>query len=193
MLLGFFCSQWALYFYVAWMPVYLQQGRHLSENEMKTVTSFLFLFGMAGAILSGILNDFLVRKKGLNFGRRFVGFMAMSVAGLCLSIVASTSNNSLLVICLPLSYFFYSFFAITAFSTCVDVGGAKAGTMAGIMNFAGQTGAFFLSISFGKIVDAVHNYNTPVMLIAVVVAIGSIAWLGINPSRKIELLLTKTG
>lgn len=186
MLLGFFCSQWVLYFFVAWMPVYLQQGRHLSENDMKAATSYLFVFGMAGALLSGILNDWLVRRKGLKFGRRIIGMTALSMAGLFMATAALTSGNTILITCLLLSHFFYSFFPITAFSTCVDIGGSKAGTMAGIMNFSGQAGAFSLSIVFGKIADAVHNYNTPVLLIAFVLVIGSIAWLGINPSRRIE-------
>jgi MFS transporter, ACS family, glucarate transporter len=192
MLVGFFCSQWVLYFFVAWMPVYLQQGKHLSENGMKSATSYLFLFGIAGAMLSGILNDFLVRKKGLRFGRRFVGAMALSISGLFLATTALASGNTILVICLLLSHFFYSFFPITAFSTCVDIGGSRAGTMAGIMNFAGQTGAFSLSILFGKIADTAHNYNTPVMVIAFVLLIGSMAWLGINPSKKIEQLKMNT-
>ncbi|HEY4936773.1 MAG TPA: MFS transporter, partial [Puia sp.] len=80
MLAGFFCSQWGLYFFVAWMPVYLQQGRHLTENNMKLATSYLFVLGMVGALLSGILNDWLVKRKGLAFGRRFVGMMGLGMA-----------------------------------------------------------------------------------------------------------------
>jgi MFS transporter, ACS family, glucarate transporter len=187
-LVGFFCSQWVLYFFVAWMPIYLQQGRHLTENYMKLATSYLFVFGMAAAFLSGILNDWLVKKKGLAFGRRFVGVMALAMAGLFLIATATTASNSIAVPCLWLCHFSYSFFPITAFSTCVDIGGGKAGTMAGIMNCAGQTGAFFLSVVFGKIADVAHNYNTPVLLIAGILIMGSIAWLCIDPTKKIEYL-----
>jgi cyanate permease len=81
--------------------------------------------------------------------------------------------------------FSYSFFAITAFSTCVDIGGSKAGTITGIMNCAGQTGALFLSLVFGKIADVVHNYNTPVLLIAGILLLGSFCWLGVDPTEKI--------
>jgi fucose permease len=155
---------------------------------MKLATSYLFVFGIAGALLSGILNDWLVKKKGLAFGRRFVGGIALAIAGLFLIVTATTSNNSIAVTCLWICHFSYSFFAITAFSTCVDIGGSKAGTMAGIMNCAGQTGAFFLSVVFGKIADVAHNYNTPVLLIAGILIMGSIAWQGIDPTRKIEFL-----
>ena len=187
-LIGFFCSQWGLYFFVAWMPVYLQQGRHLTETHMKQVTSFLFVLAIGGAFFSGILSDWLVKKKGLIFGRRFVGMLGMGMAGLFLIATAISASNFIAVTCLLICGFFYSFYSLTAFSTCVDIGGAKAGTMVGIMNFCGQTGAFFLSVVFGKIADAVHNYNTPVLLIAGILILGSIVWLGIDPENKIENL-----
>jgi nitrate/nitrite transporter NarK len=76
------------------------------------------------------------------------------------------------------------------FSTCVDVGGCRAGTVAGSMNFAGQTGAFFLAVVFGKIADMPHNYNTPVLLIAAILILESIAWLGIDPTKRVDELVS---
>jgi len=155
---------------------------------MKQVTSFLFVLAIGGAFFSGILSDWLVKKKGLIFGRRFVGMFGMGMSGLFLIVTAVSASNFIAVTCLLICGFCYSFYSLTAFSTCVDIGGAKAGTMVGIMNFFGQTGAFFLSIVFGKIADAVHNYNTPVLLIAGILIMGSIVWLGIDPENKIENL-----
>jgi MFS transporter, ACS family, glucarate transporter len=185
MLIGFFCSQWALYFFISWMPIYLQQGRHFTENQMKLTSSYLFVFGMAGAFLSGLSSDWLVKKRGLTFGRRFAGVLGLGIGGLFLLTTAITSNNYLAVTGLWGCYFCYSFFPIVAFSTCVDIGGSRAGTMAGLMNFAGQSGSFFLSVIFGKIADAAHSYNTPVLLIAVMLIAGSVFWMGIDPTKKI--------
>ena len=92
---------------------------------MKLATSYSFVFGMAGALLSGILNDWLVKKKGLAFGRRCIGAIALGLSGLLLAVTATTPSNSMAVAFLLGCYFFYSFFAITAFSTCVDIGGSK--------------------------------------------------------------------
>jgi MFS family permease len=155
---------------------------------MKQITSFLFVLAIGGAFFSGILSDWLVKKKGLAFGRRFVGTLGMGLAGLFLIVTATSASNIIAVTSLLICGFCYSFFAITAFSTCVDIGGAKAGTMTGIMNFCGQIGAFFLSIVFGKIADAVNNYNTPVLLIAGILISGSLVWLCIDPTNKIENL-----
>jgi len=186
MFLGFFCSQWALYFYVAWMSVYLQQGRHFSESAMKTITMLTFGMGMVGALAIGWTGDYLVRKRGLVFGRRFLGTLALGVSSICFTISALAVSNTVTAISLMIGEFFTAGMGIIAFSVCVDIGGRYTGTVAGMMNFAGQTGAFFLSISFGKIVDHFHNFNTPLLLISGVLLLGSICWQFIQPNRKLE-------
>jgi sugar phosphate permease len=185
--IAFFTSQWALYFIVAWMPIYLQQGRHLSENHMKLATSYLFIIGIAGGFLGGLFSDWLVKRKGLRFGRRFMGVFSLGMIGFCFLITATVSNNSIAVFALITSYFFLMFFGITAFSTCVDIGGEKAGTVAGMMNFIGQIGAFFLAIVFGKLVDVMHNYNRPLFLIAGLLFIGALRWAAVDATKKIEV------
>jgi sugar phosphate permease len=60
----FFLFQWAQYFFVAWMPVYLQEGKHFSEAGMKIITSYFFIVGIAAVILTGFVSDFLVKRKG---------------------------------------------------------------------------------------------------------------------------------
>ena len=136
-----FCSQWAQYFFIAWMPVYLQEGKHFSENGMKTVTSYFFIIGIAGVLSAGFLIDFLVKRKGLRFGRRFFGMIPLSLLALSFLIIALTENDVVVVVCLYLAQLFYSFNPLVSFSTCVDIGGDRVGTIAGIMNFCGQIGA----------------------------------------------------
>ena len=181
----FFCSQWAQYFFVAWMPVYLQEGKHFSEGDMKLVTSYFFVVGMAGVLMTGFLSDLLVRKKGLKFGRRFLGILPMSMLALALVVVALSSNNIIVIVALYFGQLLYSFIPVVSFSTCVDVGGHRAGTIAGTMNFFGQIGAFFLAITFGKFADAMHSFIFPMFLIAGVLLAGSVFWLFVDPTKEL--------
>jgi MFS transporter, ACS family, glucarate transporter len=182
---AFFCSQWGQYFFIAWMPVYLQEGRHFSENDMKMSISYFFIIGIAGVLSAGFLSDWLVKLKGLRFGRRFLGTLALSMLTLSFLIAAVTSNNTVVVISLFIGQLFYSFIPIVFFSTCVDIGGDRVGTVAGIMNFFGQTGAFFLAIVFGRIVDITHSFNAPLFVVAGVLFAGSVFWLFVDASRPI--------
>jgi ACS family glucarate transporter-like MFS transporter len=179
-----FCSQWAQYFFIAWMPVYLQEGRHFSENDMKTITSYFFVVGVGGVLSAGFLSDWLVKKRGLRFGRKFLGAIALGLLALAFLLAAQTSNNMVVVLCLYVGQLAYSFVPIVSFSTCVDIGGNYVGTVAGIMNFFGQVGAFFLAIAFGKIVDLTDSFNAPLFIIAGVLLTGSLLWLLVDPSKK---------
>ena len=185
LVITFFCSQWAQYFFIAWMPVYLQQGKHFSEEAMKTITSYFFIVGIAGVLSAGILSDWLVKRKGLKFGRRFLGVSSMGMMAAMFLIVAATSNNTIVIVSLYIGQLFYSFIPIVSFSTCVDISHDRAGTVAGIMNFFGQIGAFFLAISFGKIVDVSNSFNIPMFVIAGVLFTGTLFWLLVDPTKQV--------
>ena len=180
-----FCSQWAQYFFIAWMPVYLQEGRHFSEYNMKIITSYFFIIGIAGVLIAGFLSDWLVKRKGVRFGRRFLGMGSLSLLALTFLITASTSNNTIVVISLYMGQLFYSFNPLVSFSTCVDIGGNRVGTVAGIINFFGQTGAFFLAIVFGKIADITDSFSIPLLVVAAVLFVGSMLWFFVDASKPI--------
>ncbi len=183
---AFFCSQWAFYFYIAWMPVYLQEGRHFSENEMKVITSSLFFIGIVGALSTGFISDWLVKKKGLKYGRRFIGVLVMAMMGLLLFATAMVPDNKIAVVCLMISYLFMPANGINGFATCIDIGKNNAGTVAGIMNFSGQVGAFFLAVVFGKIADLTHSYNAPLIVISGVLLAGCSFWFAVDPTKEVD-------
>jgi sugar phosphate permease len=182
---AFFCSQWGNYFFIAWMPVYLQEGKHFSENEMKMTTFYLFITGIVVALSTGVVGDWLVKKRGLRFGRRFFGIFAQG--GMCISLLvtAIASDSMVVTVSLIVGHLFFAANGIVSFSTCVDIGGDNAGTVAGIMNFFGQTGAFFLAISFGKLADLTHSFTVPLYVLAVVLFIGSLLWLLVDPTKPL--------
>jgi sugar phosphate permease len=152
---------------------------------MKIITTYFFIIGIAGVLLAGFLSDWLVKRKGLRFGRRFLGVLPLSLLALSFLVAALTSNNTVVVISLYFGQLFYSFYPIVSFSTCVDIGGDRVGTVAGIKNFFGQTGAFFLAIAFGKIADTTHSFNIPLFIVAGVLFVGSMLWFFVDASRPI--------
>jgi sugar phosphate permease len=185
LVLSFFCSQWVMYFFIAWMPIYLQQGRHFSETNMKFITSLIFVPAIATSLAAGVLSDRLVKKKGLKFGRRSIGMLSLGINSILFLIEATTLSNTILVVCLIAGFACQLILGIAAFGVCIDVGGNHAGTVAGVMNCVGQLGAFSLAIVFGKIVDATHSFNAPLFVISGLLFIGSLLWLLIDPTKKL--------
>lgn len=186
LMMMYFCCQWANYFFVAWMPVYLQEGRHFSENAMKIITFTLFLAGFLGLLLGGFCSDWLVRKKGLKFGRRFMGMTGLGLCGVFILIAGLSPINNLTAACLILSNAFFSFGVMSSYAVCADIGRNNAGTVTGAMNFCGQMGAFFLAIIFAKVINLTGSYNAPLIVVFIVELTGCLLWLAINPTKPLK-------
>ncbi len=186
LMLMYFCCQWANYFFVAWMPVYLQEGRHFTEDEMKVITFILFVVGIAGFLAGGYAGDKLAKARGLKFGRRFVGLTGLGFCGILILFAAIVNHPIIASICLVGANGFFSFGVMVSYAVCMDIGRNNAGTVTGAMNFFGQMGAFTLSLVFGKLVDAMHNFTFPLMLVGGVMIVGALLWLGIDPNKQLE-------
>jgi ACS family glucarate transporter-like MFS transporter len=187
LLLMYFCCQWGNYFFTGWLSIYLQEGRHFSENQMKNISSILFVFGITGTLCGGWVGDWMVKKKGLRFGRRFTGMLGLGGCGLLLFICAFTADNNLVIYLLFGAELCWAFSVMSSYAVCVDIGRNQAGTVAGMMNFFGQMGAFFLAVIFGKIVDATHSFVAPLFILAAVLMLGCLLWLAIDPLKRLSL------
>jgi ACS family glucarate transporter-like MFS transporter len=185
LLLMYFCCQWANYFFIAWMPVYLQEGRHFSEQQTKPIIFTLFITGIIGLLTAGFAGDWLLKKKGLRSGRRLVGMLGLGMCGVCIFLSALPVSNNAAAFCLIAANGFFSFGVMVSYAVCADIGRNNSGTVTGAMNFFGQMGAFFLAIIFGKTADLTHNFNYPLFVVAFVMLAGCLLWLGIDPEKQL--------
>lgn len=188
LMLMYFCCQWANYFFIAWMPVYLQEGRGFSENSMKVITSGLFIVGISGFLAGGAAGDRFLKRKGLKTGRRLTGMLGLGACGFLLLMAAISSSNAITVFCLTCANFSFSFGVMVSYAVCADIGRNNAGTVTGAMNFFGQMGAFSLALIFGKIVQVTHHFDYPLYLLAIVLFAGCLLWLAIDPENPIPSL-----
>jgi MFS transporter, ACS family, glucarate transporter len=183
--LSYFCIQWANYFFAAWMPNYLQEGKHFSEKQMGTTMTFVYISGFLGAFLFGIFSDWLIKLKGNTFTRRTTALVPFMLMALAIFVSARATNHGLVTFSFATADFMLVVIVLTCFSVCVDIGGDRVSTITGVMNFVGQTGSFIMSIVFGKIVDQTHNFETPQFLMVAILLVGGICWIWIDSSRKI--------
>ena len=185
LMLMYFCCQWANYFFVAWMPVYLQEGCGFSENAMKKITSVLFIAGISGFLVGGAAGDWFLKKTGLKMGRRLTGMIGLGACGLLLLVAALSPDKNVTASCLIGANFSFSFGVMVSYAVCADIGRNNAGTVTGAMNFFGQMGAFSLALVFGKMVQTTHHFDYPLYLLSVVLFAGCLLWLAIDPEKAI--------
>ena len=173
------------YFYMSWMPKYLEKGRHIPKADLGWMISLPFVLGMGGCLLGGFASDYLVKKRGLTFGRRYVGMFGLCMAGVCMIVGSFISDIHIAIIFLGLGLAFKDFTLPVSWAVATDIGGKHAGTIAGTMGLAGQLGSAIMASAFGYILTATGSYELPVRIIGVLVFVGGLLWLKIDASKPV--------
>lgn len=177
---------YASYFFTNWSATYFQEGRGLSEDDTKKFISLSYFLGAIGCLIGGTLSDYLVKKRGLRFGRRIIGVCGLGLSAILFLLAGLTTDNQLAGYILALCVLSKDLALPVAFATCVDIGKQNAGTVTGSMNFAGQLGGFFITIIFGIMVEQTKNFEMPLFLIAGCLIVSALLWLKIDPEKSLE-------
>jgi ACS family glucarate transporter-like MFS transporter len=179
------CLLYGAYFYMSWMPKYLRNGRGIAEADLGWMTSLPFVLGMAGCLAGGFTSDYFSKKKGLTFGRRYVGMFGLVMAGICMIAGSYMEDDLYAIILLGLGLAFKDFTLPVAWSVATDIGGKHAGAVSGSMGMAGQLGSVVMASAFGYILTATGNYEFPIRIIGCIVALGGLFWLKIDASKPL--------
>lgn len=191
LMLMYHCLLYGAYFYMSWMPVYLEEGRKIPKEDLGWMTSLPFVLGMGGCLLGGTASDYFAKRHGLAFGRRYVGMFGLVMAGICMILGSFTQNAHYAIVLLGLGLAFKDFTLPVAWAAATDIGGKYAGSVAGSMGLAGQLGSVVMASAFGLILNLTkewygqEDYELPVRIIGVIVSLGGLLWFMIDASKPL--------
>ncbi len=174
-----FAHIYQAFFAVFWMPTFLTKGRAFTEDDLKW-TALVWVGAIAGNLVGGVISDAAARAFGRRVGRRAVGLAGMLINTLLLALVALTSEKEIAIGALTLVGITSGVFQANAFATCIDIGGRHVGTVAGVMNTAGQLGGAASAIAFGYLVKLGDSYDLPVFVMSAVTLAGAFGWFLID-------------
>jgi sugar phosphate permease len=180
------CFFYGSYFYVTWFPTYLLEYRHLSLQAVGIWAALPLLAAMAGDVAGGLLTDSLLRKTNrITFSRRIVAAPAMLMAAVFLIPAGIASDPVVAILCLTASNFFLEMVLGPAWAVPMDVAGEFSGTVTGVMNMAGATGASISPLVFAALVER-GSWMAPFLVTAVVLITGALIWTFlIDPERSV--------
>jgi predicted MFS family arabinose efflux permease len=180
------CWNYAIYFFLTWLPTYLVEYRHFPINQMAIYASLPLLAGMIGNTVGGILTDRVVKKtKNLKFARAVVAVPALlAAAGLMLPAAFAGGQYTALV-SLVAAQFFLECVQGPQWSLPMDIGGKYAGTVAGLMNGFGNLAGALSPIIFGFLVQR-GLWQAPFLMTAILLATGACIWAFlIDPEKSV--------
>ncbi|HET7499597.1 MAG TPA: MFS transporter [Kofleriaceae bacterium] len=187
--LTYFCYGWSLWLFLTWIPQFFRDDPHLTVHldlkKSALYSSGVFLAGVVGDALGGILSDYLLHRTGrVTFSRLVVIVIGMLGAAGCLIPVLFTRDNMLLALCLSGGFFFLELVIGPIWAVPMDIAPQYSGTASGLMNLGSALAAIISPPVFGLIVDATGDWHLPFLGSIVLLIIGTALSFTMHPDRK---------
>jgi MFS family permease len=171
---------WGLYFYLTWLPTYLQEGRGIDWSLVGYAAAAPFLVAAVANYFGGWLTDRLSGTLPLRWARRGPAVAGLLLAAVFIAIAAEAQSNTVALTALALSFGCSDLILPFCWATCLDVGREQAGLVSGTMNSLGQLGAVLAPTVIGRLVESTGSWELPLLISAGYYLVSAAAWLGIN-------------
>ena len=151
MMLGFFCLNFVIYFFITWFPSYLVQARGFSLSSLGTLGMIPALMAIPSGWLGGWVSDTLYRRGwSLTAARKtcMVGGMLLSSI---ITLSAFTTNTYLMLVFFGIAYGSLAFAAASIWSLPSDVAPTPShvASIGGIQNFASNLAGIVITTFTG--------------------------------------------
>ncbi|HVX97150.1 MAG TPA: MFS transporter [Polyangia bacterium] len=186
MMLGFFCLNFVIYFFVTWFPTYLRDGRGFSDVKTGFYGMAPGIFAILAGWLGGRTSDFLVRRGlSLTKARKIPivgGMLVASSIGLAVVVPSATAAVALLA----LSYGGLCFAAASIWSLPADIAPTPqhVASIGGIQNFASNTAGICITYLVGKLLAQTGGFVVPLIMAGGFAILGALSYLFIVPEVK---------
>jgi MFS transporter, ACS family, D-galactonate transporter len=168
MMLGFFCLNFVIYFFITWFPSYLVQTRGFSLKSLGTMGMIPALMSIPGGWLGGVVSDALY-KHGWSLTRSRKTCM---VGGMLLSSVITlsvfTTNTYVMLGTFGVAYGSLAFAAASIWSLPGDVAPTPdyVASIGGIQNFASNLAGIVITTFTGFMVQLSKGSFTVPLVVA---------------------------
>lgn len=176
LMVQYFCWSYIWYFFVTWLPTYLQEAHGQSPAQTAGLSVLPLLFGGLGSLTSGMLP--------LKVPRRLVAIVAFStVAALLLLLPTLTDVRAVIAVMAAVS-FMGDLTVPISWNSCVEIGRRNTATVAAAMNMFANFSGFIAPWVAGMLLQRSNSDWASVFHIMTGCAIvGALIWLVLDPAR----------
>jgi MFS family permease len=183
----YFCISYPWYFYITWLPSYLQEYRHLDAAYAARLAIFPLFFGGIGCIVSGMVSPYLAGRLGrISTTRRVLGYVGCLGASALLLLHTGIENPFWAMLAMGLASFANDITMPGSWGACMDVGGKYAGTLSGSMNMMGNFAGGIAPVVAGYVLRETGNWVINFYIMAGIYVAGALCWWLIDPVTPLE-------
>jgi MFS family permease len=181
----YFVQSYGFYFYITWLPSYLERARGFSAVKLGIFTGLPMVACVVSDLFGGLTTDALSRRFGLRIGRASVGAASFLFAAACILLGAAVRDPGTAAVFLSLAAGGLSFLLGAAWGTCIDIAGDNAGVVSACMNTAGQAGGMLSPVILGFVLHRWANWAAPLYVTGLLLIGGAACWMLIDPRRTV--------
>jgi len=185
--LTYFCYGWCLWLYLTWLPLFFKKNFALNLSTSASFSAMVFLAGVVGDTVGGMLSDFILKRSG-NVRLARLGVVIFGFLGALASLfpILFTHDIKLVTICLAAGFFFAELVIGPMWAVPMDIAPRYAGTAAGLLNSGSALAAIVSPLVAGYVIDRTHNWYLPFLMSMGLLLLGAVTSLLMHPERPFE-------
>jgi MFS family permease len=178
MMLGWGGINYTVWLYLAWLPAYLEEQRHLPLATSGWIAALPFLAGALGMFASGTLSDRLARS-GIPLTtihrRNLVGGMIASAAGTF--VVAHSQSTAQAVAGISAALFFIHFAGTSGWGYVQAISPLRyVASLGALQNFASFMIASAAPVITGWLLDRTHSFSIALGVCSAITLLGALSY-----------------
>ncbi|ALK32988.1 MFS transporter [Burkholderia plantarii] len=180
MMIGLFCLNFAIYFFITWFPSYLLQSRGFSLASLGTLGMLPALIAIPGGWLGGYVSDALFRRGWSATAARKTCLVGGMLASSSIALSACVDSIGLCLALFSLSYAGLSFAGANVWTLVGEVAPTPAhvASIGGIQNFAGNLAGIFITTFTGLMLSITRgSFVVPLVVAGVLCVVGALSYL----------------
>lgn len=186
-----FCHFYGFYFYITWLPTWLQEARHVNMTGSALLAGFPVLMAAFGSLAGGWTAQGLSGRLGVGRSRKIICCFSYLVAAGLMAAAIQVESAVVAIVIMGLSSFTVELSGPVTWTTAMDLGGNHVGAVSGAMNSIGQMGGAVAPAVVGYLVQlGPGGWTAALYSAAAIYAAGFVCWLFLDPVTPLCATLT---
>ncbi|VWC58127.1 MFS transporter [Burkholderia lata] len=180
MMIGLFCLNFAIYFFITWFPSYLLQSRGFSLASLGTWGMVPALLAIPGGWLGGYVSDSLFRRGWSATAARKTCLVLGMLLSSSIALSAFVENVWACLGLFALAYASLSFAGANVWTLVGEVAPTPAhvASLGGIQNFAGNLAGIFITTFTGVMLSITKgSFVVPLAVAGALCVVGALSYL----------------
>lgn len=179
-----FCYGWTLWLFLNWIPSFFLHEYHLDIKKSAVFASGVFLAGVIGDTVGGLVSDQILRKTG-SISKARVTVIVVGFLGAFAFMLPVLFTKDLTTVTLALSgaFFFAELVVAPIWAVPMDIAPQHSGTASGFMNFGFGVAGMISPVFFGAIIDATGRWDLPFIASLGLLLLGAVLAFFMRPDE----------